>query len=165
MRNYFVAAAIIVTAGCWRGGNTPQVEPISVFAIDERLLRGNETGLVDRLEQVVTTPEALRTIWQQALSTQRTPAPVPNVDFTRDMVIVVAAGRMQEDDAVRVDSVMEREVAGATRTERVLQVYYSLLEGCRRAGSQAAYPAEIVRVRRSPREVRFMPPQRTQNCR
>ena len=165
MRNYLLAAVMIVAAGCWRGNNTPQVEPIAVFAIDERLLRGNETGLRDPLQQVITTPEALRTLWQQALSTQRTPAPLPTVDFTRDMVIVVAAGRMFDEDAVRVDSVMEREVMGATRTERVLQVYYTLVEGCRRTGSQAAYPVEIVRVRRYMRDVRFMPPQRTQNCR
>src|SRR5688572_9701656 len=164
MRTYIVA--VVVACGVVACSRGPRAEPLAVFPVDSRVLRGNESGLRDAMERVITTAQDLSPIWQQAVSTQRTPPPQPQVDFTRSMLLVVAAGRMFDEDAVRVDSVVEREVAGPSRTQRVLHVHYTLVAGCRRADSQSAYPVEIVQVRRYTGDVRFVP-QRVSaaNCR
>lgn len=156
---------VVALAGCGRGAAVQSPAPVGLFSIEERVLRGNEGGIREATQQVIRTPDQLNTIWQQATSTQRTPIPLPQVDFERKMLLLVSGGRMWDEDEVRVDSVSERRIPIDGREQQALLVYYTIAEGCRR-NSQNSYPIEIVRVSRYSGPVRFIPePKPPQNCR
>lgn len=50
----------------------------------------NSGGIADSLRLVLRDEAALHEIWRQATSRQAAPPPPPEIDFSRDMVIVAA---------------------------------------------------------------------------
>jgi hypothetical protein len=101
----------------------------------------------DSLRLVVRDMNSWNEVWNQATSTQAAPVPLPAIDFGREMIVVVAAGRMTPGDVIRVDSV-------GTQGSGLVVVVRTIAE-CR-AFSAEAYPLEIVRVRRSDGPVSFI---------
>jgi hypothetical protein len=112
----------------------------------ERLYYDNTGGIQDSLRLVIRDPQEFQQIWNRATSTQVSPPPAPEVDFTRSMVVVVGAGRRNTDDEIRVDSAAFRErttVQG--EKERILEITVVLRTGC--GGFEASgYPLEIVKL-------------------
>jgi hypothetical protein len=167
MRSTGAAAALLVllTAAC--GGSAPRAPaPLGAMPIEARLLYDNGGGVRDSSAVVIRDAAALNEAWQRATSTQGTPPPVPDVDFRRDMVLLVSTGRMWPDDQLRVDSAgVRRETTTDGRQEEVLAVTYTVTEGCRRI-NRDAYPVELVRIRRYDGPVRFIGRrERATNCR
>lgn len=101
----------------------------------------------DSLRLVVRDVNSWSEVWNQATSTQAAPVPLPTIDFGREMIIVVAAGRMSPGDVIRIDSV-------GTSGGRLVVVVRTIAE-CRPFSAEA-YPLEIVRVRRSDGPVSFI---------
>ena len=115
----------------------------------------NSGGIQDSLRLVVRDAGAFQEIWRQATASQSSPPPVPGVDFEREMVLVVGAGRMTPEDMIRVDSVTvreERPAGGPAR--RVMEVLVHTVQGCQTFASDA-YPLAILRVQRFNGDVRF----------
>lgn len=142
-----LAAALAALCACGRGG-PPPAPSLTPVAERATLYYDNAGGVQDSLRMVVRDQDGLRRIWERATSAQPAPPPFPQVDFDRDMLLVVAAGRMSPDDEIRVDSVAVRRDPAAPRDRReVLTAVVRTTEGCRRLNADA-YPLEIVRVRR-----------------
>lgn len=144
-------------AACGRGGApetpAPTFNPVTTA---ERLYYDNGGGIQEALQLVIRDATTLADVWQRATSRQVEPPPVPQVDFTREMLLLVAAGRMTPQDEIRVDSVGIRSETTATgRTETVMDVIVRIREGCRRFNADA-YPLEVVRVRRFDGPVNFV---------
>lgn len=139
------AALPLILAGCHGGGVSPP-PPARVVTAAERLYYDNTGGIQDSLRMVIHDQQQLEQIWNRATSTQVSPPPVPTIDFTKSMVVVVDAGRRNTDDEIRVDSAAFRErttVQG--KKEQVLEITVVLRTGC--GGLEAAgYPLEIVRL-------------------
>ncbi|MBA4156469.1 MAG: hypothetical protein H0X65_03215 [Gemmatimonadetes bacterium] len=153
---------IVLLPGCRRGRAAPTPEPApapvvwSAVTSEDILYQGNAGGIRDSVRQVVRDPEAYRQLWEQATARQATRPEAPPVDFAREMLLVVGAGRMTPEDDIHVDSIAvhpERRVDG--RTENVLSAVVRVTEGCRRFQVEA-YPAEIVRVGRFDGPVRWV---------
>lgn len=102
---------------------------------------------------VVRDEAGLRQVWQQATSRLSSPLELPAVDFTREMLLVVGAGRMAPDDEIHVDSIALRSDPAA-RQESLTAVVRTT-QSCRRFNADA-YPLEIVRVRRIEGPVEFV---------
>jgi hypothetical protein len=146
-----------VLAACGRGASAPAPAAPRWSPVPEsaREYYDNSGGIRDSLRQVVRDAETMQKVWKEATSKQTSPAPLPNVDFSREMVLVVAAGRMSAEDEIHVDSVdvrKERDERGKDRDVMVALV--RSVEGCRRVKA-VGYPVEIVRVRRFDGPVRF----------
>jgi hypothetical protein len=149
--------SILLGAACSRGRpGEPGPAPWLPLAPEGHLYTDNAGGIRDSLRTVVRDESALRLFWQQATAGQSTPPPLPTVDFARDMVLVVAAGRMSPEDEIRVDSVLVgRETDANGRREPVMSALVRTVEGCGRF-TAPAYPVQIVRVRRFEGRVRFV---------
>lgn len=152
------ACLVLGAAACLRprGGGGPSVERWLPLASDARLYADNAGGIRDSVRTVVRDAASLRRVWQQATAGQASPPPVPNVDFNREMVVVVAAGRMTPQDEVRVDSVQvrrERDASGGSG--EVMSVMVRTVRGCGRFNAPA-YPVEIIRLRRFDGRVSFV---------
>ena len=94
--------------------------------------------------------------WAQATSTQPAPPPLPTVDFEREMVLVVGAGRMTPGDQIHVDS-------AGVRRDFFVAVVRTIVQ-CRPFPADA-YPLEIVRVARSDKTATFVERrERAANC-
>jgi hypothetical protein len=148
-----VLAGVLVTPACRRGAapSPPAAVPPPAWTASpaQRLYYDNAGGIQDSLRLVIRDSEQLRSVWIRATSRQVAPPPAPTVDFEREMLLVVAAGRRSAEDQIRVDSVgVRREPAapGRTAVEEMTAVV-RLTEACRRFASES-YPIEIVRVRR-----------------
>jgi hypothetical protein len=160
-----LCTATLAVAAC--GGKAPpQAAPLGPVPVQARLLYDNGGGIRDSGQIVIRDVNALRETWQRATSTQSSPPAVPEVDFQRDMVLMVSGGRMSPSDQLHVDSAgtrHERNPAG--REQEVLAVHYTVTEGCTRI-NRDAYPVELVRIRRYQGEVRFIGRrERATNCR
>ena len=144
-------------AGCGRGHAPqtptpgPSLAPIAPMA---RLYYDNGGGIQDSTRVVVRDAAAFAKVWQRATSQQTEPPPVPTVDFDRQMVLVTGSGRMTPEDQITVDSVGVRKETAEGKTRDVLMAYVRTTEGCHRFRA-AAYPLEIVQVRRFDGPVRF----------
>ncbi len=132
----------LVASACMRGG-VRSLEPVLPT---DRLYSDNRPGLVDSLRLAVFTEAELRSRWEQATSGQPSPPSLPAIDFNRDMVLIVAAGRMSPGDQIRVDSV-------GVRGDFFVAVVRTVL-ACEPFPAEA-YPVEIIRVRKTNKTVTF----------
>jgi hypothetical protein len=155
MRYGLIALALMLPAavlgGCHRGSRAaappPPAQALPLLPM-ARLYSDNGGGIQDSVRIVVRDQPTLEQVWKQATSGQSSPPPLPAVDFSKEMVLVVGAGRKTPEDQIHVDSVAVRKVAGASgKTEEAMAAIVRTLEGCRRFRADA-YPVEIVRVRR-----------------
>lgn len=113
-------------------------------------------GMRDSVRLVVRDPAALDALWRTATDGQASPPPVPAIDFAREMVVAVGAGRMAPDDRIRVDSVgMRRQLAGDGRLRESLVVMVRTTEACGPFPA-AVWPLQLVRVRRHDGPVVFV---------
>ncbi len=143
-------------AGCGGKAAPPPPAPIQALAPMARLYYDNGGGLQDSLRLVVRDAEALASIWQRATSGQATPPPAPAIDFSKEMVLVAAAGRMTPDDQIQVDSVaVRKERTAEGKLADVLTAWVRVTQGCRRFKADA-YPVELVRVRQFAGPVHFV---------
>lgn len=156
MRWTYLLCVLFLTTACGRGGAPAAPAPLNPISIDAREFQTDAGGIADSMAIVIRDADALRTWWERATATQTTPPPVPEVDFQRQMLLLIAGGRMPPGYDIRVDSVgMRRERTESGTTKDVLAVQYTFTHTCRRI-SRDAFPLEIVRVRRDENEVRFM---------
>lgn len=150
-------------AACGGGPGAPA--PLGPVPVDARVFYDNGGGIQDSSQVVIRDAASLQDVWQRATSTQGSPPPPPEIDFDRQMLLLVSAGRMSPDDQIHVDSVgVRREVDVSGGTHDVLAVLYTITEGCRRF-NRDAFPVEIVRVRRYNGEVRFVGRRERAECR
>lgn len=162
------AIALVSLAACGRGGGAPPPPgpaPLAPFPAATRIYYDNSGGISDSLRVVVRDADEFGRIWRQATSQQGAPPPAPQIDFTRDMVIIVSSGRLTPDDQIQIDSVgVSREMNAAGQMQETLSVFTGTTLACRRIEIDA-YPLEIVRVRRFDGPIRFIDRRRqAENC-
>jgi hypothetical protein len=79
---------------------------------------------------------------------QSNPTPMPTVNFARDMVVLVAGGRMSPADEIHVDSAgVRREATTGGKQQNVLAILFHC-DGRLPQFTRDAYPVEIVRLPR-----------------
>ncbi len=168
-----VCILIVLLPACRRGSAAPAPPPVaaepavvwSAIAPADVIYQGNAGGIQDSVRQVIRDADGYRQMWREATARQASPPAAPPVDFTREMLLVVAAGRMTPEDEIHVDSVaVRREPTADSGTEEVLAAVVRVFQGCRRF-NVSAYPIEIVRVRRFEGPVRWIERrERAQDC-
>lgn len=151
---------LVALPGCRRGRAAAPVPapPAAAWtpAAAERVYYDNAGGIRDSTRLAIRDAARLQEVWAQATSRQLSPPPAPEVDFTREMLLVVAAGRRSPEDRIVVDSVrVQRETRGGTSTELAFAAVVKLVEGCGRFAADA-YPLEIVRVPRFAGEIEWV---------
>ena len=144
------AAAVAAACG---GGGKPALRPIPQNAV---MYDDDAGGVRDSVRMVVRDAAALGSLWRRATTGQGAPPPLPPVDFRKELVVAVAAGRMRPNDRIRVDSVGVRKEPGADgKTHEVLSVLVLTTAGCR-SFSTPVWPVQIVRVARYGGPVKFV---------
>lgn len=159
---------LLLTAGCGRGQTAApaQPEPMAPFPSPVRLYYDNSGGIADSVRVVVKDAAEFQRVWQQATARQSSPPGAPAIDFASEMVVLVGAGRMTPEDRIAVDSVgVTRPMNAAGRMEETLTIFVRTTLACERFDI-AAYPLEILRLRRFDGPVRFQESSgQAQNCR
>lgn len=149
-----LAAIALLAAGCGRG-RPPAPAPAPVPVLQPSVLYDDDAGgMRDSVRLVVRDPAAFQALWRSATQGQPSPPPLPVIDFAREMVVAVGAGRMSPDDRIRVDSVSLRPEAGRGARPSLV-VLVRTTEGCR-GFSAASWPVQLVRVRRHDGPVVFV---------
>jgi hypothetical protein len=132
-----------------RRGRAPEVPapppppPPPALPAPFSLLSDNSGGIQDSTRQVIRDDGAYRSAWDRATSRQDPRATAQAVDFTRDMVVLVTAGRRAPDEGIRVDSVRMSPPGGT----RVLTIFVTTTTGCGRFTTNV-FPLEMVRIGR-----------------
>lgn len=140
-----LALATPPAAACGGGTPAPALGPVPQTAV---LYDDDAGGLRDSVRVVVRDDAALQALWRQATQGQDAPPAPPAVDWRREMVVAVAAGRKAPSDRIRVDSVgMRREPGADGRVRDAMAVLVRTTQGCERFTS-AVFPVYLVRVRR-----------------
>lgn len=153
----FLCPGLLVACGRGSGPPLPPTpEPLARLEAAQRLYYDDSGGIADSLRLIVRDPALWRDIWDRATSTLGSPPPLPAVDFSREMVLVVAAGRMNPGDRVQVDSAGVRsELDPDGRRREVMVATVRIILDC--TGFEAdVFPLDIVRVRRFEGPVQFL---------
>jgi hypothetical protein len=129
-----VAAACLASI-CPRGPHDTVVPVLS----SARVYYDDAPVFPDSSRQIIRDHAYWQGIWARAISTQPSPPPQPEIDFSKEMVILVAAGKMRPGDGIRVDSAGVREGLYVVVVRTVVE--------CQNFPADA-YPFELVRVRR-----------------
>lgn len=149
----------MAVAACGRGSPAapaPSFAPLAPLSDEARLFYDNGGGIRDSAQLVIRDSASFRDVWHRATAAQSNPAALPMVNFSRDMVIMVAGGRMSPADQLHVDSAgVRRESTASGKQQNVLAIVYTISQACRKFNGDA-YPVEIVRVQRYAGEVRFV---------
>jgi len=162
---------LVVGAGACGGGGgsapavAPPPAPLARLEAAQRLYYDDSGGIADSLRLAVRDEANWRDIWDRATSTLGSPPPLPVIDFTRDMVLVVAAGRMSPGDRIQVDSAGVRtELDSDGQRREVMMAQVRIILDC--TGFDAdVYPLELVRVRRFDGPLQFLHArERAPNC-
>jgi len=143
-----------LVAACHRGA--AGMEVLTPVLSTARVYYDDGPAFRDSVRIVVRDGAAWRTVWAQATSAQPAPPPLPAVDFEREMVLVVGAGKMTPGDQIHVDS-------AGVRRDFFVAVVRTIVQ-CRPFPADA-YPLEIVRVTRSDKTATFVERrERAANC-
>lgn len=140
--------------GCFLGGDPPP--PLVVLPTergwrveDNDRLYTDDAAPVDSMRQVITDSRNFTRLWDLATSAQDSPPPLPSIDFARNMVLMVTAGRRNSGDGIRVDSIGFRLVPDGKGGQReVMYAVVRLIVDCSPFPGDS-YPLEIVRVQRA----------------
>jgi len=158
-----IIAAILTAASCRRGRQPALPPPPTPMPPPVQLYYDNGGGVRDSVREVIRDQARLAEYWRRATSAQTSPPPVPQLDFTNEMAIIVAAGQMTPEDRIRVDSLLARpELTPEGRNVETLTVVVRTTRGCGRFRTEA-FPVEIVRARRFDGPVKWAE-RREQNC-
>jgi hypothetical protein len=111
-----------------------------------RIYYDNGIAFADSARLIVKDTLTWRSTWRQATKSQPSPPMMPVIDFSKNVVLVVAAGRMKPGDAIRVDSI------GTRGTLTVIVVRTTV--ACQPFPSDA-FPFEIVSIPRLEGQIRF----------
>src|SRR5688572_17119005 len=90
--------------GCGRGRPPGAPPPSTPMPPPEQLYYDNGGGIRDSTRMVIRDAQTFATQWARATAMQASPPAVPSIDFNRQMVILVAAGRKTPEDQIHVDS-------------------------------------------------------------
>ncbi len=151
--SYLMCGCTLVAA-CHRGA--AGMEVLTPVLSTARVYYDDGPAFRDSVRIVVRDGAAWRTVWAQATSAQPAPPPLPAVDFEREMVLVVGAGKMTPGDQIHVDS-------AGVRRDFFVAVVRTIVQ-CRPFPADA-YPLEIVRVTRSDKTATFVERrERAANC-
>jgi len=85
-------------------------------------------------------------VWTRATAAQSPRPEQPSVNFDRELVLVVAAGRLSPGDQIRVDSV-------GTQGKLFVVVVRTIL-ACQRFPSEA-YPLEMVKIPKTDKTIAY----------
>jgi hypothetical protein len=145
-----VALLTLAASACGGGGAGPQpITPsrrVEAIQDSDRLYRDDRTP-TDSVRLVISDPETLRLWWNRATSETPDPKPpLPTVDFQSHSVLLVAAGRSNAGDRIRVDSIgfEIRPTPGGGRDEVWFAIVRTLPDCNPFPGT--AYPIEFVQV-------------------
>lgn len=135
-----------------------ELRPRPVEATD-RLFSGNTAEVRQRDTRVIRDQATLAQVWRQVTAGSRNPPPLPDdntVDFTRDMVAMVALGSCPGGVRVTIDEVsFPVEPVDATgQNETVMFINYTVVQPDIPVRGQS-YPVQLVIVERSDLVVRF----------
>lgn len=152
-------AAAVALAGCAAEGTSPEIGRVPVNdtqVLDGRVLQGNlltfryYSGLTQRERMVVRTEEEWARLWERITQRVSPPIPRPSVDFSREMVLVVAMGERPTGGYTIV-------VEGIVQADRHLHamIRESSPDGCGVTGA-LTQPIDVVRVPRRDGGVSFI---------
>ena len=100
-----VAALALFTGGCMSTGPN-SLRPLPVERIARSCCR-EFSGLRDPARLVIREPGRFAQVWRDAYGAYEPAPPVPDVDFSRDMVIMVAMGEQRSGgNAIEVTNVV-----------------------------------------------------------
>jgi hypothetical protein len=148
------ALPILVAASCGHGGGTAQE---SREIVVKRLVRQAASGFERPEQRIVRDPAEWQRTWAQLRSPEAT---APDVDFQREMVVVVAAGRRNSGG---FDIAVQAVHARAHHLEVVVRTTEPG-EGCVVTGLLTS-PVDVVVLPRSSLPVRFRLLTRVEPCR
>lgn len=75
----------------------------------ETIAAGEESGINSREALVITDQEQWEALWERHVSYDRNPPPLPQVDFSEEMVIAIFAGTKSEGYMVQITGIEQRE--------------------------------------------------------
>jgi hypothetical protein len=117
------------------------------------------SDLTERAQRVIRSEAEWEDFWD-GLNRQQSYAPVPDVDFEREMLLIAAMGaRPTGGYVIEIASAVERADAIEVR---VVETSPGRLCGTTQAVTE---PADIVRVTRSAKPVRWVEQERVSDCR
>ena len=157
-RTCFAAVATAVVLGAM-GCSSPvePTEPVGLVTVAESA-DASTNDVPAEMTWVIRAPQDFRQVWDR-LFARRTDRPMPTIDFTTQMVVVVTMGpKPTSGYAVRITSV--------TRTDRGLVVHVTASSpGPSCAVEQVrTLPVAVSRLRRTDGAVRFDFTRVTRNC-
>lgn len=138
-------AALAVLAACHKGkAAAPLVAPAPELQVAVRvveptaiLLSDNARVFADSVRRVIRDTVEWKQVWTQATKLQPNPPARPAVDFSKDVVILAAAGQLRPGDQIHVDSM------GYSRKLAVIVIRTTT--GCQNIPA-TVYPFELARV-------------------
>lgn len=144
-------ASLTLLSACGRKSapDAPRPEPpVSMRAVtdDQFVLADNANVFADSTRTLVKDTVEWKRIWSQATSRQPSPPARPTIDFSKEMVVLAAAGRKKPGDVIHVDSV-------GTRGDLTVIVIRTT-KGCQSFASDA-FPFEMARLPRADGRVQF----------
>ena len=139
-------AALAVLGACHKSSAPPLVAPaaelqVAVRAVEPSaiLLSDNSRAFADSARRVIRDTVEWKQIWTQATRLQPTPPARPVIDFSKEVVILAAAGQLRPGDAIHVDSM------GYSRKLAVIVIRTTT--GCQNIPA-TVYPFELAKVPR-----------------
>jgi hypothetical protein len=154
-----VVLLALPSAGCGGGGPAAAAPSRRAEAVQEadRLYRDDRTE-VDSARVVINDPETLRLWWLRATADTPEPKPeMPSVDFQNHSVLMVAAGRRNAGDRIRVDSIgfeIRPQPGGGGRDEVWFAIVRTIPDCNPFPGT--SYPLEFVRVPKVGADMEFV---------
>ena len=148
MRSTTVASLAVLAAlgACRKSSAPPLVAPTAELQVAVRavepgaiLLSDNARAFADSTRRVIRDTVEWKQVWTQATRLQPTPPARPVIDFSKDVVILAAAGQLRPGDAIHVDSM------GYSRKLAVIVIRTTT--GCQNIPA-TVYPFELAKVPR-----------------
>ncbi len=117
------------------------------------------TGITDRQRLVIRDREAWREVWKRIYAQRSPTPPLPEIDFAKEMLVVVAMGEKSTGGyGIIIDGASERDDRLAIKVRGI-----SPGKGCMTTQALTA-PVDIVRLKKTERPVVFRESETVHDC-
>ncbi|MDF1673226.1 MAG: protease complex subunit PrcB family protein [Vicingaceae bacterium] len=150
MKNILILISILGLLSCKSSqSSTSSVMEKVVFTPIE-LKSGNNGGFKTKTNLVISTQEEFLKIWNQAFANYMNKETAPEVDFEKNIILLVALGEKTSGGyTIKVDNVIE------TKDNTVVNVLYtSPGKGCMTTES-ITYPFQIIQIEKPNKAILF----------
>lgn len=159
MKSLIIIVLACLLASCKTGETATNKTAAQATILAIELNSGVNGGFTEKLNQVITTQETFNKAWEKAYANYMKKPRVPEVDFTKNVVLLVALGEQRSGGyGIKVDKVV------STKSNTTVTIMETKPGKNCNLTTALTYPYQFVQIEKTGKSITFISVEKIIDC-